>query len=103
MEKKIKELLDKRDILSDMAEVLYGEFWVANDEFYNSPTEKEMREVMEQLYELGYENPDINDDTKALGQIILDELAKKGIILDEDDIPKWWEDEDEDDDDNWFV
>ena len=101
MDKKIKELLDRRDILSEIAEQLYGDFWVTNEKFYNSPTELEMREISFQLMDLGYENPDVNEDTKALGQIIFDELYNKGII-DEDDIPNWWEEDDEDND-NWFV
>ena len=40
----IKELLEKRELLNDIATELYGELWVTVDEFWGSPTEKEMAE-----------------------------------------------------------
>ena len=77
-----------------MAEILYGDLWVANDDFWNSPTDLEMREIQIQLIDLGWE-ADIDDDIKALGEILGEDLINRGIIS-----PDWWEDEDDDDDED---
>jgi hypothetical protein len=71
----INELLEKRDILADIAIELYGEWWIANDKFWNSPTELELREVESQLFDLGY---DITDELTP-DQIILASLLLKKI------------------------
>lgn len=76
----IKELLEKRDLLSDIAEELYGEFWVAEEAFWGSPTELEMREVQDQLITWGWEPEQPTDDEIALGEIIFEEMQKKGRL-----------------------
>ena len=48
------DLLLMRDILSDIASELYGELYVCNDNFWGSPTEKEMYKVEESLSNLGF-------------------------------------------------
>lgn len=56
------DLLLTRDILSDIASVLYGELYVCNDNFWGSPTEREMYKVEESLSNLGFiytPSPDI--------------------------------------------
>jgi len=95
--KEIQELLERREILTEMAEILYGDLWVANDDFWNSPTDLEMREIQIQLIDLGWE-ADIDDDIKALGEILGEDLINRGIIS-----PDWWEDEDDDDDEDLFL
>ena len=97
----IQELLEKRDLLFDIAVELYGELWVAEEKFWGSPTELEMREINSQLLDLGYEEH-IDDDIIAIGLIVGQDLADKGIIPyfeDEDDdlmdVPRWWEEDDD--------
>ena len=48
------DLLEMRDILSDIASELYGELYVCNDNFWGSPTEREMYKVEESLSNLGF-------------------------------------------------
>ena len=48
------DLLEMRDILSDIASELYGELYVCNDDFWGSPTEREMYKVEESLSNLGF-------------------------------------------------
>jgi hypothetical protein len=76
----IKELLEKRDILTDIAAELYGDDYIAKDEFWNSPTEKEMFQVEAQLRDLGHEDPEVSDEMNALAQIIFDDLIKRGLV-----------------------
>lgn len=83
----IKELLEKRDTLTDIAAVLYGDDYIAHDEFWNSPTEREMFQVESQLRDLGHED-EVSEEMEALAQIIFDDLIERGLID--------WEDEEED-------
>jgi hypothetical protein len=53
---KIEKLLELRDNLSDIAVELYGELYVCNDSFWNSPTEKELQKVEIELFELGWKH-----------------------------------------------
>jgi hypothetical protein len=48
------ELLELRDTLTEIAQSLYGDWWVMNDKFWGSPTELQMRELEDKLYNLGY-------------------------------------------------
>jgi hypothetical protein len=50
----INELLEQREILTDIAAELYGDIYVTNDKFWGSPTEKQMRGVEDQLHNLGH-------------------------------------------------
>jgi len=50
----ITDLLNLRDILSDIAAELYGDLYVTNEAFWGSPTERQMFEVEEKLTDLGY-------------------------------------------------
>jgi hypothetical protein len=70
----INELLEKRDILSDIAIELYGEWWITNDKFWNSPTELELRKVESQLFDLGY---DISDKLTPDQILLVNLLIKK--------------------------
>lgn len=51
----ISELLKRRDKLSDIAMIMYGEWYVCHDDFWGSPLECEMRDVEESLHNLGWE------------------------------------------------
>ena len=73
----INELLERRDILNEISTELYGELWITEDSFWGSPTELEMRDIQEQLNDLGYEE-EVTDDQIALADIIFEEMLKKG-------------------------
>jgi hypothetical protein len=77
--KSIQDLLDQKDTLSEMASLLYGDDYILHKEFWNSPTERELFQVWEQLDLLGYEEP-ITEEMQALGDLIFDDLVNKGII-----------------------
>ena len=67
----IQELLEQRDILNDIASELYGPLWIMNRNFWGSPTEKQLAEVCESLYNLGY-----RDDVTPEQEKAADEIAK---------------------------
>lgn len=50
----IKELLEQRNVLSEIAAELYGDLYVMNDKFWGSPTEKQMNVVEDSLHNLGW-------------------------------------------------
>jgi hypothetical protein len=50
----IEELLEKQNTLSDIAAELYGDFWIMNEKFWGSPTERELQQVTNRLIELGF-------------------------------------------------
>jgi hypothetical protein len=74
----INELLAKRDVLADIAEAMYGEFWITEEVFWNSPTELQMREVESQLLNLGWSPKKPTSEEKAIGEMIFEEMVKKG-------------------------
>jgi len=74
----INELLKKRDVLAEIAEAMYGEFWVCEEIFWGSTTEQQMKEVELQLYNLGWTPDQPTDDQIAIGEIIFEEMKKKG-------------------------
>ena len=63
----IEELLDKRNTLTDIAAELYGDLFITVDEFWGSPTEREMGIVDDELAELGWEpetTPEIDSTSR---------------------------------------
>lgn len=75
----INELLEKRDILADIATELYGEWWITNDKFWNSPTELELRKIEEQLFNLGYDITDeLTPDQLLLASLLLKKIKGQG-------------------------
>jgi len=77
----INELLEKREILGEIAVELYGDFWITNDEFWGSPTEQDLFEVSEQLAELGWVE-DVSDEEIAFADKIIELLLKEGKLKD---------------------
>lgn len=75
----INELLEKREILGDIAVELYGEFWITEEEFWGSSTERELSEVTEQLAELGWVDP-ISDEEIEIADVIMEMLIKEGKL-----------------------
>jgi len=77
----INELLEKRDILGDIAVELYGEFWITEKEFWGSTTEQQMLEVTEQLNNLGWVDP-VTDEEIEMADKIVELLKKEGKFED---------------------
>ena len=87
----IEELLDKRNTLTDIAAELYGDLFITVDEFWGSPTEREMSIVDDELANLGWE-PETTPEIIALAEIILQDLVDRGILNEDGE-----EDEDNED------
>jgi hypothetical protein len=80
----IQELLTQRDHLSEIASVLYGDDYIFQKEFWDSPTERELKKIWEQLDLLGYEE-EISPEMQALGDLLFEDLVKRGIIKMDDE------------------
>ena len=78
----IQELLEKRDTLTDIAAELYGDLFITVDEFWGSPTERQMSIVDDELAELGWE-PEITPEIEALAEMLLQDLVNRGVIGDD--------------------
>ena len=50
----IEELLEHRQILFQIAEELYGDLWIGEEAFWGSPTEQQLQDVHEKLFNLGW-------------------------------------------------
>ena len=84
----IQELLEKRDTLTEIAAILYGDDYITKEEFWGSPTEKEMEVVEKKLITLGHED-EVPEEMQVLAQIIFDDLVQRGLI-------DWGNEEEED-------
>ena len=77
----IKELKKLQNVLHDIAAELYGDLWIMNDKFWDSPTERQLREVTMQLIDLG-ETIEPTEEQEELAK----KIAKKfGFELDNED------------------
>jgi len=73
---KIEKQREVLDNLTDIAAELYGELFVCNDKFWNSPTEIQMKKVNQELYELGYRiKPTLHQKIGA--KIVMKERKRK--------------------------
>ena len=77
----IEELMEKQILLSEIAAELYGDLWVMNEKFWDSPTERELREVINRLIDLGFSHTPTPEQEKA-AEII---AKKLGLGLDSED------------------
>ena len=80
----IQELLEQKNTLCEIASVLYGDNYILQDEFWNSPTEQEIKSVWEQLDLLGYQE-EVTPEMQALGDLLFEDLVKRGVINLDDD------------------
>jgi hypothetical protein len=64
--------------------VLYGDDYIFQKEFWDSPTERELKKIWEQLDLLGYEE-EISPEMQALGDLLFEDLVKRGIIKMDDE------------------
>lgn len=74
----IDSLLKQRDYLSDLATIMYGDFYVCHNDFWDSPLEIEMREVESSLLNLGYEEEQSPSVIEASIQVFSD-LYDRGL------------------------
>jgi hypothetical protein len=80
-QEKIQELLEQRSTLFEIAEVLYGDAFVLEEEFWGSPTEVELSQTHALLSDLGYEF-EIDTETLDAAKVIGKEM---GLLPDEDE------------------
>ena len=77
----INELLEKREILGDIAAELYGDLWITNEKFWGSPTERDLQEVNQQLINLGWEEY-ATPEEEAFADKLFELLKKEGKFED---------------------
>ena len=77
----IEELMEKQILLGEIAAELYGDLWIMNDKFWDSPTERELREVINRLIDLGFSHTPTPEQERA-AEII---AKKLGLGLDSED------------------
>jgi hypothetical protein len=65
----MEELLELRDTLAEIAQSLYGDWWIMNDKFWGSTTELQMRELEDKLYNLGYRIDPTPEQTKIANML----------------------------------
>ena len=81
----IEELLEKRNTLTDIAVELYGDMFITVDEFWGSPTERQMGIVDDELINLGWES-ETTPEIIALAEIILQDLVERGILNEDGEV-----------------
>ena len=77
---RIEELLEKRQMLVEIAAVMYGDMYITNENFWKSQTEREMFEIEAELDELGHEEEGITPEME-LAALLLFEALKNGGLL----------------------
>ena len=73
----ISQLLKRRDELSDIAMIMYGDLYVCHEDFWGSPLENEMNEVEESLFNLGWEPEDLSPSVYEASMIVLKDLLDR--------------------------
>jgi hypothetical protein len=74
----VLELLKRRDELSDIATIMYGDLYVCHEDFWGSPLENEMREVEESLHNLGWDEEQSPSVIESSIVVLNDLLDRKG-------------------------
>jgi len=82
---RIEELLEKRQMLVEIAAVMYGDMYITNENFWKSQTEREMFEIEAELDELGHEEEGITPEMEMAAWVIFEALKKGGILPEEED------------------
>lgn len=96
---KIEEALEHRDTLADIATELYGDFYITHPKFWNSPTELQMREIEELLFDENLFDEHFNPTPEeiALADIIMEEFNLKAKF------DEYYENDDNDEEDEDFI
>jgi hypothetical protein len=75
----LEELLEQRDIVTEIAIELYGPMYIFNRKFWGSTTEQEINDIQHRLMNLGYEFEPTPEE-KELADIIYKALLEQEII-----------------------
>ena len=78
----IKELLQTRDHLFDIAAILYGDDFILNEKFWGSQTDKDLQDVHDKLDLYGYQDDEptqemIEDAKKIIKMVEKQRKSKK--------------------------
>lgn len=72
----IEKLLETREILFKIAEELYGEYWVGEEAFWGSPTERQLSKLHDSLFNLGWDS-EVTPAQEQAAEIIAKKLKLK--------------------------
>ena len=75
----LEELLEQRNIVTEIAIELYGQMYVFNRKFWGSTTEQEINDIQHRLMNLGYEFEPTPEE-QELADIIYKALLEQEII-----------------------
>ena len=78
----IERLLETRAALFGIASTLYGDFFVSEDRFWGSLTDRQLQENTFQLMDLGYDFPELSNEQREVAAKIAKDL---GLDLDFED------------------
>jgi hypothetical protein len=78
----IERLLETREALFGIASTLYGDFFVSEDRFWGSVTDRQLQENTFQLTDLGYDFPELSNEQREVAAKIAKDL---GLDLDFED------------------
>ena len=90
MKDRINEVLEKRDVLGEMAVMLYGEFYIAEKSFWESSVQRDLYKVEEELMDMGWNDENLSPEMEMASLLIFEALMNDGIIPNKD-----WEDEED--------
>jgi len=82
---RIEELLEQRSVLVEMASVMYGDMYVADENFWKSSIEKDMFKIEEELMDLGHEEEGITPEMEMAALLLFEALKKGGLLPEEDE------------------
>jgi len=82
---RIEELLEQRSVLIEMASVMYGDMYVADENFWKSSIEKDMFKIEEELMDLGHEEEGITPEMEMAALLLFEALKKGGMLPEEDE------------------
>ena len=78
----IERLLETREALFGIASTLYGDFFVSEDRFWGSVTDRQLQENTFQLMDLGFDFPELSNEQREVAAKIAKDL---GLDLDFED------------------
>jgi hypothetical protein len=87
---RINELLEQRDVLTEIAFMLYGEFYVGEKAFWESSTQRDLFRIESELDNLGWEDKNVSPEMEMAALLMFEALKSGGIIP---DVPDEEEDE----------
>jgi hypothetical protein len=82
---RIEELLEQRQVLMEMASVMYGDMYVMNENFWKSSVEKDLYKIEEELDNLGHVEEGITPEMEEAALAMFNALKSSGIIPNEEE------------------